>query len=430
MNEFVYWLPIGDFSLELLISVFLFMIPLNKREHYHRTLFSHVLCIIVVYLLLKALPLPPVCFFLGFGITILLSISMFWHGADCCFWDAVFGFTCGYAIQHMSYACSEIIRVVLKLNKNLSDIIEFILFLLLAILGYKTVVLRISKNGKYLTSSRDSVAALVLLLGFAFLLNVITEQSYQSDNLYARSMFIVCKLFAVLCCGFILWIHTSIYKKIYVENELNTERQIWQMQKSQYELSKVNIDVINQKCHDLKHQLQALRSISDDASRETVLKELEESVLIYDAAVKTGNKALDTILTERSLQCERLGIKWTCMADASRMSFINTIDLYTIMGNVLDNAIESVSTVSQKERRVITVNAHCKEDLAIIRVSNYYEHEIIMKNGIPQTTKEDVNYHGFGTKGIIKTVEKYNGSVSFHTDQNIFTICIIIPCTS
>ena len=84
---------------------------------------------------------------------------------------------------------------------------------------------------------------------------------------------------------------------------------LMKQQEEQYEITRDNIDMINQKCHDLKHQVRALRGLADDESKERYLKELEQSVEIYGAIVKTGNDVLDTILTEKSLSCQAKGIR-------------------------------------------------------------------------------------------------------------------------
>ena len=104
-----------------------------------------------------------------------------------------------------------------------------------------------------------------------------------------------------------------------------------------------NVDLINRKCHDLKHQIAALRRISDRREREESIQALEQSVMIYDSVVKTGNDILDTVLTEKSLLCESRGITLTCVADGDCLDFMDGVDIYTIFGNALDNAIESVT---------------------------------------------------------------------------------------
>lgn len=430
MDLFLYWFPIGDFVIEFTIAVFLFMHPLYKRSNKRIQAIACFLAIIGIHIILNIYNRYPALLYLGLVLTILAGIGLFWNTVECTVWDGVFGVTCAYATQHLAYALGTILCTMLEISGYWSNFVHALVFAGIAVLCYNTVVLRISREGRYRTGYNDTVVSLVLLLVFAFLLNALTEQYYQPQNPDSRYMFIICKFFAIICCGYVLWIQTSIFEKMHVKNELLMQRQIWQLQRDQYELSKANIDLINQKCHDLKHQVHALRHISDDGYRKRVLEDIESSVMIYDSMAKTGNAVLDTIITERSLNCQKYGIEWTCMADASGLDFIDTIDLYTIMGNILDNAIECVRNLEDPDRRVISLNVQTREGIIIIRASNYYEQEIEMKEGFPQTNKPDKDYHGFGTKSISKTIEKYGGSVSYNTDNHIFTVCMIIPCAS
>ena len=81
-----------------------------------------------------------------------------------------------------------------------------------------------------------------------------------------------------------------------------------------------------------------------------ISKKIEKSVQIYSAIVRTGNEILDTILTEKSLICENSGIHINCVADGSLLAFMNPVDLYTLFGNALDNAIEAVRKLESKEK--------------------------------------------------------------------------------
>lgn len=69
---------------------------------------------------------------------------------------------------------------------------------------------------------------------------------------------------------------------------------LWRQQKEHYRIAKENIDIINRKCHDLKHQIAALRDMCTKEEREKYIEEIQDSIQIYEAMVKTGNDVLDT----------------------------------------------------------------------------------------------------------------------------------------
>lgn len=92
--------------------------------------------------------------------------------------------------------------------------------------------------------------------------------------------------------------------------------------------------------------------------------------MIYDSIIKTGNPVLDTVLTEKSLICEANQINMICMADGEKMD---------------------------------------------------------LKGGIPASTKQDKNYHGFGLKSIQYTAEKYGGGVVCQNLEHYFVLQILLP---
>ena len=57
---------------------------------------------------------------------------------------------------------------------------------------------------------------------------------------------------------------------------------MWYQQKKQYEIAKDQMQVIDRKCHDLKYQVAAMRHIENPTEREKNLKELEQSIRIYE----------------------------------------------------------------------------------------------------------------------------------------------------
>lgn len=241
------------------------------------------------------------------------------------------------------------------------------------------------------------------------------------------NMITIFRLVVGVAGTFSLYLQNSIEKRQKAEQELEIVRQLWYRQQEQYKLSQENIDLINRKCHDLKYQMAALRTLHDEREINEQLKELEHSAMIYDSVIKTGHPVLDTVLTEKSLYCEANQIHMTCMADASGLGFVEKVDLYTMFGNALDNAIESVMKLQEPEKRVIQVAVFQEKNLLMIRVRNYCEEKLKFNNGLPVSTKKDKDYHGFGLKSIRYTAEKYGGGIVCQANDNYFSLQILLP---
>lgn len=226
-----------------------------------------------------------------------------------------------------------------------------------------------------------------------------------------------------------LWAQLSQQKRLTLRHDLDMQQQLWTRQRAQYETAMQNADVINQKCHDLKHQIAALKLISDETQRDSSIRSLERSVMIYDAIMESGNKILDAVLTEKSLLCEAKGIELTCMADGSCLDSIDAMDLYTMVGNILDNAIESAAKLPDLEQRTISFMTFSRAGLIFLQVENYYQGELQFDGDLPRTSKPNTDYHGFGLKSIQNIAEKYGGFLTVQAENQIFLLRVTLPET-
>lgn len=184
---------------------------------------------------------------------------------------------------------------------------------------------------------------------------------------------------------------------------------------------------IARQCHDLKHHVDALRKICTVEERETYLTDLEDSISRYGFFCNTGSPVLDMILTQKMLRCQQLDIQLGYSADAKRLDILKPIDLCTLFGNLLDNAIECVQDIVEKERRQILVTVEFRNRFLYISVENCCDKEIARQVTLPETTKEDQRNHGYGGKSIAYTVEKYDGTFQIQSADGWFTASILIP---
>lgn len=216
--------------------------------------------------------------------------------------------------------------------------------------------------------------------------------------------------------------------ELLTRQELASIQSILQNQYAQYQQSRENIELINHKYHDLKHQIGVLRAETDPERRSAFLDGMEEDIREYEAQNKTGNPVLDTVLTSKSLYCVHHDVELTCVADGSLLDSLSVMDICTIFGNLLDNAIECELRIADKSKRLIHLMVYSRKDLLVIQCENYCEElPVFEDSGLPHTTKQDPAYHGYGLKSIRYTAEKYGGSLSVNTRENWFELNIVIP---
>ncbi len=230
-------------------------------------------------------------------------------------------------------------------------------------------------------------------------------------------------LYAITCCLLALVVQFVLCRMADLRMENAALNQLWRDERRQYELSKQTIDIINIKYHDLKHMLSQLKGRLPDEE----IASIEEKVGVYGRRVETGNEALDVLLTENSLQCGREGISLTYMGNGADLSFMNVMDVYSLFGNALSNAMEAVLRVDDPEKKIIDIVTERKGDIINISISNYFAHEVTLEDGLPVTTKaDDGAFHGFGMKSMRLIAEKYGGRLTVDVDGDMFNLGIYL----
>ena len=224
----------------------------------------------------------------------------------------------------------------------------------------------------------------------------------------------------------LLFAYQSQLRDLLTQREADALRNMLHIQYENYKIRQESIDLINQKYHDLKHQIAVLRAESGE-KRNAVLDNMEQEIKAYEAQNDTGNKVLDTVLTGKSLTCRTKNIQLTCVADGTALDFMDVMDISNLFGNALDNAIESVEKLPDSEQRLIHLVVARKKSFVWIRVENTYDGAFQADGNLPKTTKSDARYHGYGLKSIYDTAEKYGGTAEITTQENQFTLKVLFP---
>ncbi|MCD8074902.1 MAG: GHKL domain-containing protein [Lachnospiraceae bacterium] len=226
---------------------------------------------------------------------------------------------------------------------------------------------------------------------------------------------------------FVLWSQQSIIREMNLFKELEMTQNVLMRQYYQYKQSKESIEILNCKYHDLKNQINMIRSETDAGKKEEYLQEMEQGIQKFELENKTGSPVLDVVLTDKGMVCAQRNIRITTVADGNLLSFMNAMDICTIFGNALDNAIEYLEKVNVPEKRLIRVSVFSQQAFLVIRVKNYCDTGMVMEKELPVTTKADKVNHGYGLKSIRMSAEKYGGNMTISTEHEWFSLCVMIP---
>lgn len=179
--------------------------------------------------------------------------------------------------------------------------------------------------------------------------------------------------------------------------------------------------------HDLKNHLLVWQSEAG-GSQKTMqsIQMLQNQIEGYETYQHTGNEILDIIIRDKAKLAQERQIDFNAVIAFEDGSFIEAMDISTIFGNALDNAIEA-SEKLPKDQRLITVKANRVRDLLAIVVENT---ALIEEVSLNKTTKKDTFLHGFGLPNIKKAAERYEGQCSTKAENGMFTLKIMIPIPS
>ncbi len=275
------------------------------------------------------------------------------------------------------------------------------------------------------TPPQSEKSVLIILFSAIFanmVVCTIGEVYSTDDNDFMYVILLFSNIISLLLLTSIEWIMRKMYS---LRNENQVTSQLLREKESQFKFAKANMERLHILAHDLKHQSQALRAGGEEAKE--ILDNLDDAVTNYDAILLTENPTINVILNEKWLYCQKHSIRLSTIVDPKALSQLETIELYSLFGNLLDNSIEAVMKIKDKDKRTISLNVTYGKGLSSIDIRNYYVGEIKIEDDENVTSKKDSFAHGFGTKSIKGIVEKYNGDYSRETDKDIYIVKIVIP---
>lgn len=286
----------------------------------------------------------------------------------------------------------------------------------------------LKKDIEELNVTRRELLVVVIVAAAVFGMSNLSylDQNGLFSGRFAMDIFIIRTLVDLSGMAVLYAYHIQV-KEMQLRLEKDALRNIMEMQYKNYQLSRESIDVVNQKYHDLKHQINLLRSQADAGKSRDYLDKMEHEIKVYETQNKTGNRILDAVLTNKSMVCQKREIELKVIIEGQSLSFMDDMDISALFGNMLDNAIESVSRQKEKEKRLIWLYVSREKQFVRIRTENYCDEKIRFRNGMPVTTKKDKRLHGYGMKSICATVEKYGGSTVACQRDNWFELKILIP---
>lgn len=318
-------------------------------------------------------------------------------------------------------------------NHNIFRIVGALVSKLLFLLTVWRVIARLKidinnfKTSKFYTIFILCIFNIIIIfLGFLFF--KYTNITEGKEGLYVGIMISSILVFNVLLL--------SLLKKILYHIEKEVE---WNIKENEYEKQLFYINNVEEilkslkaQRHDFRHHISCLYGLiklDEIEKTEKYIENLTEEIIQLDQIIDINNPIISSLLNIKIMQAKKNNININLHIDLKEKIMIEHLDLSIILGNLIDNSIESCINVNTKNK-FIDIELYTNKDNFIIKVSNSKCESVQLDNNIIKlnnTTKDDSENHGFGLYNVTKTIEKYNGIIKVEDKLNIFTVSIGIP---
>lgn len=413
---------VNNFHIQILMIELMFCFQLQRKKYFP----LRFLPCVAVYVALPAL--VPNSFFnrfvvwdwftFGFLAMFILSGLLIWFCFRMNIRQVVFYCCVAHTLQHMVHCLNGMIGLAFSLPNAVLQIIQLLILIGTCVVAYR--LLRDRFPGSETVDIQNNYL-LLFALASTLIVYVVSLWTTMKERGTIGLYF-----FDFFSCLMLVVLLLDLFRIRKAERDQMIMERLLRQEQEQHEISRATVDVINRKCHDLRHQIAALRHMGEE-EKEMSIRQLEKAVMIYDNFPKSGNSELDIVLAEKSLLAEQQHVSVRCIVDGSKLTFLDLEDMYSLMGNALDNAIEATSKEENEAKRIVTLYAAAKGNLYSIHLENPCARQPLFMDDLPVTSKPDTDYHGFGMRSMRYLCEKYGGAMTAGWEDGIFSLDMLFP---
>ncbi len=228
----------------------------------------------------------------------------------------------------------------------------------------------------------------------------------------------------VFCNVFLIIVINNLIKNMKIKSELKSINDKLDMQYNYYLSIQESQMKVRKLYHDINNHLLCINKGKDENVNgyiDDINKELKDFKNKFD----TGNRILDIILNEKSTECTKKHIDFSCDINFKKCEFVHMIDVSAIFANILDNAIEACIKV--EKNRYIKLRGTIVKSYYVIKCENNKINDIKVKNNKLITSKKDDFSHGIGLQSVKSSLKKYDGTLKIIYEKSKFVLKICIP---
>ena len=327
----------------------------------------------------------------------------------------------GYTAQGFATGVQGVLRGTARLTQieSLAAIPDDLVLLVTYIGFYLLFVRKVRRSRLELVADGRMLPAFGMCILAVIGLDVLLKQ-LESQGL-APSTILALRCVHLAFCAFLLGFEYRSLVGSRLETEATVDRHILEERNRQYEESRLSIEAVNRRMHDIvRSTTEAARQMGalDNPQVNDLLVQMVSEVNHYDAIIRTGNEALDTVLTEKSLVCESNGMSLSPIADGEALAFLGPAEIYVLVGGVLDLVIDQVRHVGDPSQRDISFIVRRRGDMVTISAQGY---EAGQSEDERRVTRRELD------RLARRVVDAHRGSVSSSTEGSTRLIVVSMP---
>jgi len=193
------------------------------------------------------------------------------------------------------------------------------------------------------------------------------------------------------------------------------------MQEKQYDDLQRYLDADAKARHDFRQTIYTLKELSSEqdlAAIDAYLGRYIEALPQKETADYCRDHALNALLNHYARRAEQNGIRTDIKTDLPETLYIDSVDLCSIIGNILDNAIAACCEVPEEKRFIRLVVSEEQGSELYIAASNSFGGRLRQKKGRYLSTHKGGN--GIGLISIVATAERCGGTADYSHSDGVF----------
>lgn len=301
---------------------------------------------------------------------------------------------------------------------------KIMVIVILKVIAYFTNKNNIEIPIKYwYTITSTAVISIIILI-------IIGEIGFNVEPYLNKSSYFIAASIGILIINIIIYdTFIQLGKYFQKEKTYNIIDIKNEMMKDYYTEKDENYNETRKLIHDFQNHILCIDFLMKDNEFDAAkqyIDSINEASNSLDNLIRSGNNIMDAVLNQKSSYCQKFDINFKVDLIPVNEIGIKSIDLCAILSNLIDNAIEASMKIDTEEDKNVKVKINEYKNYLLISVSNNCKINPLTGLQRFKTTKPNSKNHGLGIKIVENAVNKYNGSIEYTWEKEVFTVKILL----